>query len=72
MDLITAVDGEQALEMIVDLAVKKAIHLILSSNCSRFPSFIYAQRRPTRSTHNPRYHASEVPHRADHMHLPYL
>ena len=34
MDLITAVGGEQALEMIVDLAVKKeAVHLILSSEC---------------------------------------
>ena len=33
MDLITAVGGEQALEMIVDLAVKEAVHLILSSKC---------------------------------------
>ena len=31
MDLITAVGGEQALEMIVDLAVTEAVHLILSS-----------------------------------------
>ena len=33
MDLITAVGGEQALEMIVDLAVKETVHLILSSEC---------------------------------------
>ena len=33
MDLITAVGGEQAFEMIVDLAVKEAVHLILSSKC---------------------------------------
>ena len=33
MDLITAVGGEQALEMIVDLAVKETVHLILSSKC---------------------------------------
>ena len=35
-------------------------------------SHIYAQRRRTRSTPNPRHHASEVPHRTDHMHSPYL
>jgi len=33
MDLITAVGGEQALEMIVDLAVKETVHLILLSKC---------------------------------------
>ena len=44
----------------------------LPSTAVDCPSLIYTQRRRTRSPPNPRHHASEVPHRADHMHSPYL
>jgi hypothetical protein len=53
MDLITAVGGEQAFEMIVDLAVKEAVHLILSSKCflwSRPTTAAIVPNRLARST----------------------
>ena len=53
MDIITAVGGEQALEMIVDLAVKEAVHLILSSKCCLW------SRRCLKKLYDPTLHEEE-------------